>query len=499
MYVGGAGLARGYLNRSELTQERFIPHPFSREGTAHLYRSGDLARYLPDGDVEYLGRIDHQIKIRGFRIELGEIETALTQHPAVREAVVVVREDTLDEKRLVAYLTLTEEENLMSHQLHQFLKGKLPDYMIPSAWAILPALPLTTNGKIDRRALPPLDQVDFKPAKNFTAPRDNLELQLTQLWSQLLGTQAIGIHDNFFELGGHSLLAVRLLAQIEQAFGQRLPLATLFQAPTIAQLAQVLGHTHWSPPWSSLVALQPSGSRPPFFCLPGNLGNVFVDLGDLARYLGPDQPFYGLQDGVHNPAQIKTLACQYLNEIRTVQPNGPYFLGGICSGGVIAFEIAQQLWAQDQQVALLALIEPPRPPGPGLQTYLDFSTILLRGFVQRFTYHSRLLWQDNSPEQGSYTRLKAKVLANLWAMVRYTPQPYPGRISLFLGEESRTSVSRDPRLAWQSLAGSGLDIHFVPGNHNTITRTHEAIPLEADIRVLAEQLKSCMDQVLVNL
>ena len=181
--------------------------------------------------------------------------------------------------------------------------------------------------------------------KMFIAPRNELELQLTRIWEQVLGIPIISVNDNFFEIGGHSLLAVRLLAQIEQVFDKNLPLATLFQAPTIEQLANALRQTEGSSSWSSLVALQPHGYKPPFFCVPGNLGNVFVDLGDLAKHLGPDQPFYGLQDGIQNPAQIEALAVRYLDEIRTVQPEGPYLLGGVCSGSIVAFEMAQQLMA----------------------------------------------------------------------------------------------------------------------------------------------------------
>jgi amino acid adenylation domain-containing protein len=238
MYVGGAGVARGYLRRPELNAERFIADPFSNDPAARLYKTGDLARYLPNGDIEYLGRIDHQVKIRGFRIELGEIETALCRYHIVREAVVLAREDAPGEKRLVAYLTLEAGKTLNVSELRSFLKQKLPDYMIPTAFVTLDALPLTSNGKIDRKALPAPEQSRPELAKAFVAARNPLEEMLVGIWMEVLNLEQVGIYDNFFELGGHSLLATALVSRIRGAFQVELPLATLFESPTIAALAE---------------------------------------------------------------------------------------------------------------------------------------------------------------------------------------------------------------------------------------------------------------------
>ncbi|NCR45500.1 MAG: amino acid adenylation domain-containing protein, partial [Microcystis aeruginosa SX13-01] len=243
IHISGAGLARGYLNRPELTQEKFIPNPFSNSPDSRLYKTGDLARYLPDGNLEYLGRIDNQVKIRGFRIELGEIETILSQHSAVKTAIVIAREDETNQKRLVAYIvpqaegiSAQQEQNFIAvTELRQFLKAKLPEYMIPSAFVILESLPLTPNGKIDRRALP---APEFQSEEQYVAPRNPIEEILSSIWVKVLKVAQVGIHDNFFELGGHSLLATQLISRIREAFQVEMPLRELFVAPTIAELAQ---------------------------------------------------------------------------------------------------------------------------------------------------------------------------------------------------------------------------------------------------------------------
>ncbi|MCZ8025867.1 MAG: non-ribosomal peptide synthetase, partial [Microcystis sp. LE19-10.1B] len=240
LHIGGAGLARGYLNHPELTNEKFIPHPFHQETESRLYKTGDLGRYLPDGNIEYLGRIDNQVKIRGFRIELGEIETVLSQHSAVKTAVVIAREDETNQKRLVAYIIPQieiisppkEQNSLNITQLRQFLKAKLPEYMIPSAFVILESLPLTPNGKIDHRALP---APEFQSQEQYIAPRNPIEEILSSIWAKVLKVSQVGIHDNFFELGGHSLLATQLISRIREAFQVEMPLRELFVAPTIAE------------------------------------------------------------------------------------------------------------------------------------------------------------------------------------------------------------------------------------------------------------------------
>jgi acyl carrier protein len=363
LYIGGAGLARGYRNRPKLTAEKFIPNPFNHQREGRLYKTGDLARYLPNGDIEYLGRIDNQVKIRGFRIELGEIEAVLNTHPQIQQAVVIATEDIPGNQRLVAYL-VSEDESISTNQLRKFLFPKLPEYMVPYAFITIDTLPLTSNGKVDRKALPAPDG-EISREQEYVAPRTEIELQLAQIWSSVINITPVGVKDNFFELGGHSLLAVRLMSQIQQQFQSNLPLATLFQSPTIEQLAVVVGSDSSTKLWSPLVPLQPLGSLPPFFCVAGAGGNVLY-FHHLARYLGGDQPFYGLQaqglDGETKPLQsVEEIACQYIKAIQTVQPVGPYFLGGHSFGGKVAFEMATQLQRQGQPVALVAILDTSAP------------------------------------------------------------------------------------------------------------------------------------------
>jgi amino acid adenylation domain-containing protein len=244
LHIGGAALARGYLNRPELTAEKFIPNPFSKQPGARLYKTGDLACWLPDGNIQFLGRIDSQVKIRGFRIELGEVEAALSQHPAVREAVVVAREEVENpkspERRLVAYVVPKRELPLSITELRNFLKEKLPDYMVPSAFVFLDTLPLTPNGKVDRQALPAPEQTRPELEQTFVAPRTRVEEVLAGIWNELLGIERVGIYDNFFELGGHSLLATQVMSRIHKALQVEPPLRTLFEKPTVAGLATAI-------------------------------------------------------------------------------------------------------------------------------------------------------------------------------------------------------------------------------------------------------------------
>ena len=233
-------MARGYLNRPELTTEKFISNPFSNEPGARLYKTGDLARYLPDGNIEFIGRMDNQVKIRGFRIELGEIEAALNQHPKVRDVVVIVREDCLGDKQLVAYVVGTENQELQANELKQFLKTRLPGYMVPSAWVKLASLPHTPNGKINRTALPAPEAGQVEAIEEFAAPRTRVEKSLATIWAEVLKLERVGIHDNFFDLGGHSLLATQVVARIRQSLDAEVPLRAMFEAPTIEEMAVVI-------------------------------------------------------------------------------------------------------------------------------------------------------------------------------------------------------------------------------------------------------------------
>jgi amino acid adenylation domain-containing protein len=549
LYIGGVGVARGYLNQPELTSERFIPNPFipptnggGKGGSgARLYKTGDLARYLPDGNIEFLGRLDHQVKLRGFRIELEEIEAVLRQHSSVQEAVAIVREDTPSvpspestpsdaegfrtDKRLVAYVVSDQEQVPTVEELHHFLKEKLPDYALPSAIVLIDALPLTSNGKVDRQALPAPGQMSFKREGTFVAPQDAMEHQLIKIWEETLNIRPIGVNDNFFELGGHSLLAVRLFAQMEKVFGRSLPVVTLFQAPTVKRLADVLRQEGWPVPPSSLVAIQPNGARSPFFCVHGMGGGV-LDYADLAHQLGPDQPFYGLQDrglnGTHEPfTRIEDMAAQYIIEVQTLQPEGPYFLGGYCYGGTVAFEMARQLQAQGQQVALLAIMDN-SPPNSGYYEKIwnprvmvkflknlpywlhDFLQLSPDEMVARILRKARVAKQEIenlfTPARGRPTQTDIEAIvdvdlsqipeerhkfleAHYLALVNYVPQPYSGRITLFRTRRYSLLGPFDPTMGWGELAAGGVEVKEVSGFHANVLQPPY-------VQRLAEQLKA---------
>jgi amino acid adenylation domain-containing protein len=364
LYIGGEGVARGYLNRPDLTAEKFIPNPFG-PASSRLYRTGDLGRYLTDGNIEFIGRLDNQVKIRGYRIELGEVEAVLSGHSSVKQAVVVAREEATGasaveaNKRLVAYVILEEGHTLSENELIGYAKEKLPNYMVPSAFMFLESLPLTPNGKIDRKTLPAPGRISSTADRG--SPADRLEFELLHLWRNLLRVDGIGLHDDFFDLGGDSLLALRLIAAIEKHFAKKLQLNDFFAAPTVAAVAALLRVYGCLSKWSSLVPLQPRGSKRPFFWVHGDGSNHL-----LPAYLGEDQPLYGFmhqsQDGT--PARYRTveeIAAHYLEELCTVQAHGPYFLGGYSFGGLLAFEMARQIRISGGKVGLLILLDPTTP------------------------------------------------------------------------------------------------------------------------------------------
>lgn len=406
LYVGGAGLARGYLNRPELTAERFIPHTFSPEPGARLYRSGDLARRLPSGDLEYLGRADQQVKIRGFRIEPSEIEAALCRHPSVREALVVPREDTPGEQRLVAYVVPCPGRAVVSRELRRALKSSLPDFMVPAAFVALDSLPLTPNGKIDRRALPAPGH-EWSGREPPTAPSLPLHSQLIPIWEELLGVRPIGIRDDFFDLGGHSLLAVRLVGRIKEVCGQQLPLATLFGGATIERVADALLEQESRASRSPVVRVQDAGPRRPFFFLHGDWNGGGFYCKELARDLGHDQPFIVLDPQglceAEVPLALEAMSAMLVKSLQSVQPEGPYLLGGFCAGGLLAYEMARQLCAAGETVDLLALVDTAaaRPRARALHGALTWlGALARRPTAERLRWFLRLQRVDSLVEHG---------------------------------------------------------------------------------------------------
>jgi amino acid adenylation domain-containing protein len=543
LHTGGDGLALGYLNRPELTQARFIPNPFTKSGK--LYKTGDLARYLPDGSIEFLGRIDNQVKIRGFRVELGEIETVLGQHHSIKDVKVIDREDRPGDKRLVAYIVTDKSadstDNLSSayylqgrgyandfaqykpltassRELRAFLQSKLPDYLIPSAFVEIDTLPLTLNGKVDRRALPAPEYIRQDASDSLVAPRNDVERQLVEIWERVLNVQPVGIRDNFFELGGHSLMAVRLFTEIEKAFGKSILLSTLFQAQTIEDLAIILRPEEAAPPtaWKSLVEMQSGNpAKLPLFCIHAVWGNILF-CRSFINYLETDRTVYGLQskglDGEHPPCtSIPEMATNYIKEIKTVQPQGPYLLSGFSLGGLIAFEIAQQLQAQGQEIELLALVDPTspnltssEPDAPATtrtplltKTISHFKTLLDLSAQQKVDYvWQRLCWNLTLGNANlfykAYLRYIKRSLSELrlvnvyWAnyLTQYTymPKPYLGKITLFQAEDIEVGNEENTQSRWELFASDGVDIIPVVGSHADLMD-------EPNVRVLSSKFK----------
>jgi amino acid adenylation domain-containing protein len=513
--IGGAAVARGYLNAPQLTAQRFIKDPFSHQPDARLYRTGDLARWLPDGTLDLIGRLDTQLKIRGFRIEPGEIEAVLNQFPGTEGALVLARPTKSGESRLIAYVA-GDLSRLKIAELRALLKAKLPEYMVPSAIVPVEEFPLSANGKIDRDALPAPGVIRDK--KGFVEPRNTLEAQLASLWEGVLEVDPIGITDDFFELGGDSLLAARLFVEIEKAFGKNLPLAMLLQRPTIEKLATALSQEGWKPDWSPIVAVQPQGSHPPLFCVHGGFGGILF-YGELARCLGTEQPLYGLQaeglDGspIHH-STIPSMAAHYVRQMRQVQPQGPYFLGGYSFGGVVAFEMAHQLYAVDQEVALLVLFDssdyknPPRRyslverieldlqsqgfrfPAEKVRYLLQCAGSRLKSsLIQRFRRARDFVHQTKRLNKKSDLVPSSAVAvvreSNRQALFRYQIRPYPGQITLFRAEDPDDGYIYPIDNGWTRYAEGGLQIYKIPGQHQQIFA-------RPNVGVLAEKLEGCL-------
>jgi surfactin family lipopeptide synthetase A len=515
LYIGGHGVSRGYLNRPELTEKQFIPNPFRSDQGARLYKTGDLARFRPDGNLEYLGRIDTQVKVRGFRIELTEIESVLSGHPSVGKCVVTVHEDSPGDARLFAYIVRKGGTRVDVTSIKSHLRIKLPDYMVPQNFIELEQLPLTPAGKVDRKNLPAIDLSNVAKTKSYVAPRDPLEIQLTELWEKILGTNPISVTDNFFDLGGHSLLGVRLFSGIEKMIGEKLPLALLYHAPTIEQLSKSLKEKNWSEAWSTLVPIQPQGSKPPLFLVHGAAGNVLL-YRQLAFYLGADQPIYAFQakglDGkepVHT--SIEAMAKEYIQEQKKLQSQGPYYLGGYCMGGTIAYEMARQLSEAGHSVRMVAMFdtfngwEKPRWPRKIYHHYqriaFHFLNYLMIGSQDRKLFISEKIQESKRRTANWFsvnisrllyrTRLrKDKPLVlmeniNDKAVIEYVAAQYPGTIDLFRSKSAYAGY-KDAYLGWDNNIVKKIELHHLnvyPGGALS----------QPFIKELASKLKECIN------
>ncbi|MCP4164120.1 MAG: AMP-binding protein, partial [Deltaproteobacteria bacterium] len=503
--ISGYGLARGYLNRDDLTAEKFIDNPYIPG--ERMYRTGDLARWQQDGNIEFLGRIDNQVKIRGFRIELGEIENSFVQHKDIGSAVVVAKTALDGDKQLIAYYSGQKELEILD--IRAYLGKSLPGYMIPSYFVFMERFPMTPNGKIDRKVLPEPGGC-IKTGVEYIAPRDDIEEKLVEIWQEALGIEKIGVLDNFFDLGGHSLKAVKLVSRIYRDFSYQLQLRDLFEKSTVSELAELISSDKENNMGKILVPIQSDGTRNPLFLVPGSMGDVFC-FSSLGKSLGNDQPVYGLQavglDGISKPIDnIEKMAESYILSIKSVQEKGPYQIGGHSFGGLVAFEICRQLETLGDQVELLMLFDSyPDKSGElefneenqllsfisqisklyDIDLDIDIERITGKKESERWKYVDRILVENE-------IHLPIDMIKGKWDVnktnctMRSSPQVQlsPGSVILFNANEGRL---RNNDSDWGNYFTTEVNTYEISGNHFTMLD-------EPNVAEIVDILKELEDQ-----
>ncbi len=513
--IEGECLALEYLNKTKETNERFIKwvHPY--KGSLRVYRTGDLASLNPDGSFQFLGRMDGQVKIRGGnRVELGEIEVIISKITAVRQVEVMVREDYTNQKRIVAYV-IPSDKYLTTNKIREELKTRLPDYMIPSAFVMMDFFPYTVSGKVDRNALP-IPEITSSQVDQYVAPTSEMERYLTLLWQDLLRLDSIGIKDDFFDLGGNSLLAIQMMVKIEKEKGKQLPLISVFEHATIEKLSKLIQGNPTPEAYHTLVALKASGSRPPLFLIHGDNLNVLSFIG-MTKYIHPDQPVYGLQpkgmDGKYDPIDsIEAIAAYYNQAIVAKFPNGPYAIAGYSFGGYVAVEMAKQLKAADKQVLMIGLFD---TNVINAENYLTWSKQLRRKLMRqwpkfkwivksimdnptkalgyqftslsnRFRAFFNLGSKAEFPEINSYYLMMDKINAvHHNALIQYNLKPFNEKVVLFKALDRVYFVDDFDFLGWRKYALKGVEVHNIPGNHDTMFK-------EPNCQILAQEMDKAM-------
>jgi amino acid adenylation domain-containing protein len=516
LYIGGVGLARGYRNRPDLTRDAFVANPFSNEAGSRLYKTGDTARFLPDGSVDFIGRRDDQVKIRGFRIELGQVETALRKHPKVQDAACVVVGENSNSKLLVAYLVLRNGSDVSPTEMREYARKMLPPYMLPDKFTTLSAIPLGRHGKVDRNSLSAVEfGTSVSPAEP-TAPQDAVEKEMVQVWEKLFSREQLNCGDNFFNLGGNSLLAAKLLVRVEKSFGKRLSLASLVAAPSIKQFAALVRANDLIAKIADTTTIQAEGTKAPFFCVGG--GALFNSLVDE---LGTERPFVTLIlkkdaiDKLETPYNLEEIAGHLLDAMRERQPRGPYYLGGYCQDGILAYEIAHQLTLRGEKVGLLVLIETVNPaPAPEDRVATGWKRMSIRLRVRRDQF--RRLGVLKLPEffRLQMDSLERKFIPIAWrtshraralagdaklssldrivhvASRSYKPKSLSCPTLLFRCNDWPIASAGDPYFGWSSLLTGWNESIEVPGDHVGMLRQAGAEQMAKEMKLYMQKAET---------
>ncbi len=522
IYIGGDGVAAGYLNRAELTAEKFVADPFSNIEGARMYRTGDLGRFMPNGEIECLGRIDAQVKIRGYRIETGEIEFQLAKESNINEAVVIAKPDKNGVNKLVAFVVtgFADESAFTAKQISEWkenLKASLPDYMVPDNFVMVPSMPLTPNGKIDKKELAKHNLTETAEETNeYIAPQTDNEKLVAGIWEEYLGLKQVSTRDNFFELGGHSLIAVQVMTRIEKETGIRLPLAALFENSTVEKLSRLLNEDAESVTWDSLVLIKKGGNKMPLYMVHGAGLNVLL-FNTLAQNMDTDQPVYGLQakglNGIDEPLnRIEDIAEYYIQSIMKQNPDGPYALAGYSFGGIIAYEMARQFKAMGKEVKMLAMFDTYAYRSPHFDAPLIKAYKKARFFKDKIIYAFKF---ENGLKgmQDRARSLKRKIIRNWWRVKNgkkqqnqvgffgysnkidemnmeaekfYQLKPQDVTVEVFRAEHRTFYMDDFEYLGWKPYALKGVNIHKIPGEHNTIFQ-------EPNDKIFAKVLQDCLN------
>ncbi len=497
IFIAGDGVARGYLHRDELTCEKFLTDPFSENSSAKMYRTGDIGKFLEDGQIQCLGRIDHQVKIRGYRIELEEIEQSLLKQKGIKETVVIALNE-----RLVAYVVATDMGKIISDlqfQSEQFAKWKqglkesMPDYMVPSDFVLIEKLPLTPNGKIDRNALPKPSNMSNSNSKKYIAPQTDIEKMIANIWCDVLKLDRVSVNDDFFELGGHSLIAVQAMTRLEKETGKRLPLASLLEAPTVEKLSLLVQKDDKAITWDSLVPIKTTGNKIPIYIVHGIGMNVLL-FNNVAKNMDADQPVYalqarGLKSADESFDRMEDIAAHYISEILANDSRNAFALAGYSFGGIIAFEMAKQLKAMGKEIKMLAMFD----TNADNSDYFDDRTtkikrklsrqfpkmlFILKSFIKRpaqtFSYQSEFFSNKikklfTSKRKSAQNKTNEDILAERYdsAYHHYKMTPYDGPIDLFKVKTRLYFLDDQEYLGWKPFTKKEVHVHVTPGDHKT--------------------------------